>query len=357
MYHQTLRATHQTVWPIKRPKACASESREELATRKLLGFSPGLGFHFDTGLKSEDIWLLGQPREIAYCCLAFPIAVGLRYLAALVAALLHCQAGDRAVLEPCGSYLLGSWNSPRAQGWWLLRKPTCALVLLQAQQSVVGLWPVEVFCLYRSDPKRAFHFQTLPLTFSSLFIDFSGSDRINLLSLLSLYITVPCSTHHVFVLPHNTASCLQLRRAAACYLQLLLKCSSLAVLPSVLLPNEQHYLDITCKLPSRLVREERHVSHRAILCFECLTGRYIGDMINRVWEMSFETVKVVWFTYAMGELKLRWWFMQAETVKRTMIKHISKKVLSRWDEGWLTNFWKAFLFFVCYASSITWAWQ
>lgn len=37
-----------------------------------------------------------------------PVAVGPYYPAALVAALLHCQAGDVAALELCGSCLLGS---------------------------------------------------------------------------------------------------------------------------------------------------------------------------------------------------------------------------------------------------------
>lgn len=169
-----------------------------------------------------------------------------------MAALLHCQAGDVAALGPCGSCLLGPWNILRAQGWWLLWKPTCALVLLQLRQAVVGLWPMEVFSLYRSDLESAFHFQTIPLTFSSFFTDFSVSDRIHSFSLPSLYITVPCSIHHVFVLPHNTVSCLKLRLAAAWYLQHLLKCSSLTVLPSVLLPNGQCYLGITWKLSFRV---------------------------------------------------------------------------------------------------------
>lgn len=47
------------------------ESREELATRKLQGFPPGFGFHFDTGLESEDAWLPGQPKEVVCRCLAF----------------------------------------------------------------------------------------------------------------------------------------------------------------------------------------------------------------------------------------------------------------------------------------------
>ncbi|KAF4790246.1 Ephrin type-A receptor 5 [Turdus rufiventris] len=42
-----------------------SKSREELATRKLQGFPPGFGFHFDTGLESEDAWLPGEPKEVA----------------------------------------------------------------------------------------------------------------------------------------------------------------------------------------------------------------------------------------------------------------------------------------------------
>lgn len=139
-------------------------------------------------------------------------------------------------------------KQPKSPGLVTRVETTCALVLLQSQQAVVGLWPMEVFSLYRSDPKNAFPFQTVPLTFSSLFTDFSESDRIHSFSLLSLYITVPCTIHHVFVLPHNTASCLKLRLATGCYLQRLLKRLSLAVLPSVLLPNGQHYLDITWKL-------------------------------------------------------------------------------------------------------------
>lgn len=111
---------------------------------------------------------------------------------------------------------------------------------------VSGLW--KFFPLCRSDPKSVFHFRIIPLTFSSIFTDASVSDRIHAFILLSLYITVPCSIYHGFVLPHNTASCLKLRRAAASYLQHLLKCSSLAVLSSVLLPNGQHYLDVTWKL-------------------------------------------------------------------------------------------------------------
>lgn len=80
-----------------------SESRGELPARMLQRLSPCLGFRVDTGLESGDIWLPGQPRETA----CSPAAVGPYCVAALAAALLHCQAGDVAALEPCGSCSLG----------------------------------------------------------------------------------------------------------------------------------------------------------------------------------------------------------------------------------------------------------
>lgn len=120
MSQPTLRATHQIVWPIKRCVCHTSENREELATQKWQRLSPCLGFHFDMGLESEDIWLPENLGRVPVAVSLSPIAVGLYYLAALVTALLHCQTGDIAAFEPCGSCSLGSWNSLRAQGWSLL---------------------------------------------------------------------------------------------------------------------------------------------------------------------------------------------------------------------------------------------
>lgn len=77
-----------------------SESREELATRKLQSLPPGLGFCFDTGLEPEEVWLPEGPCRLSH----FPcIAVAPCSPAALVVALFLCQAGDLAAHEPRGS--------------------------------------------------------------------------------------------------------------------------------------------------------------------------------------------------------------------------------------------------------------
>ena len=230
-----------------------SESGERLPTRELQRLSPCLGFHVDTGLESEASGSQDNPGRLPVAVSLSSIVVGLYCpAAALIAALLHCQAEEAAALESCGWELLICFmRPPQSPGLGTPVETTCALALLRSQQAVLGLWPMEVFSLYRSDPKSTFHFQPIPLTFSSLRTDFSVSDRIHSFGLLSLYIAVPCSTHHISVLLHNTASCLKLRIATGCYLQHLLKCRSLAVLPSVLLPNGQHYLDVTWKLSLR----------------------------------------------------------------------------------------------------------
>lgn len=50
----------------------------------------------------------GNPERLPIAVSLSPTAVGPYCPAALVAALLHCQAGDVAALKPCGTCLLGS---------------------------------------------------------------------------------------------------------------------------------------------------------------------------------------------------------------------------------------------------------
>lgn len=154
---------------------------------------------------------------------------------------------------------------------------------------------------------------------------------------LTEFILPALSLHHssLWYIPRPTPQHSILPQAATSYCllpsafpeMLVSRCPSQCVTPQRAALS-WHYLET---FPSGLVREERYVSCREILCFKCPGGRYIGNMKNRVWEMSFETVKCVWFTYAMGELKLRWWFMQAEAVKRTMMKHFKEGIIS---VGW-----------------------
>lgn len=99
--------------------------------------------------------------------------------------------------------------------------------------------------------KKCFSFSVLALTLSSLFTDFSPSDRVKLFNLLSLYITDPSSTHHVW--------------------------SSL--LPSVFFPNGCHYFDATQKLSPQGWWGRRNKSHaQQSWDFKRPGGMYIGSM-------------------------------------------------------------------------------